>query len=822
MLKNALKLASNGLAVHWLHPKSKRPIGNKWAEQPVASAEKLQRTYAKGNNLGVRTGKWSKVDDLYLHIIDIDIRSAEFKDAAWKKLRELLPEMDAATTAIVVSGSGGESRHVYILTSKPFPPRKFAHSPSFQMVWDDAKQRDVKKWDWELHLLGTGAQAAIPPSIHPDTGNPYVWEREFDWDDVALGLIDAIPAEAIERLIGYEEGDGAEIDPERLKPIGMTMAQVRETLETLPIEDWFEDRDGWFRSGMAVHHETSGSKEGFDLWCEFSKRSPKFDLKDSKRVWNSFGKRDGKPFRMASLNAVANDIRLMNDIEDYGDEDDLGKADEPEFEDYGDEPDESDDDDDLLGTPKKPNKSQTRVAKAKVEAALGAEAPKWVKRLNKLHAVARVSGKTVIMDFEDDGRVSYGNVTDLHNYYENDRKPKDDTTVPVSKLWLQHPQRRSYKGIVFAPNREVPGAYNHWQGFSVEASKDKDPSRGCKLFLKHLFEVACSGKEEIYRYHLAWLAHMIQKPEEKPGVAVVYKGKKRIGKDTVFEYIGKLIKHHYITVANQDQMLGKFNAHQEKALLLHMQEGFWAGNKQAEGMLKYLITSTQVMIEPKGMNAFPIPSVLRLFISSNETWVIPATEDEGRFLMLNVSDHRRNDHAYFEALRAEMDGDGPACLLAYLQQYDISNFQVRAVPDTTALAEQKVQGLKNVERWWLDTLQRGKIDGIQNRDDGVDNAIWSMRSVQIDKGEFRENYSRWMRGRRYDGEEVSEIEFGQRLKRLCPSAAGKQVRNGKSRTMAYYLPALWQAREEFEKYLGSDIPWPEDDAVEEIEVDDLG
>ena len=820
MLKNALTLASHGLAVHWLHPKSKRPIGNKWAEQPVASAEKLQRTYGNGNNLGVRTGKWSKVDDLYLHIIDIDIRSAEFKDAAWKKLHELLPELDAATTAIVVSGSGGESRHVYILTNKPFPPRKFAHSPSFKMVWDDAKQRDVKKWDWELHLLGTGAQAAIPPSIHPDTGNPYVWEREFDWDDVALGLIDAIPAEAIERLIGYEDGDSADLDPERMKPLGMTVEQVRDTLETLPVEDWFEDRDGWFRTGMAVHHETSGSKEGFDLWCEFSKRSPKFDLKDSKRVWNSFGKRDGKPFRMASLNAVANDIRLMNDIEDYGD--DLGEGEESEFEDYGDEPE--DDDDDLLGSPKKPTRSQVKLAKSEVESALGKSAPSFVKRLNEKFGIAIVSGKTVVLHFKSDGRVYYGTVNDLHTYHENDRKPKDDTTVPVSKLWIQHKSRRTYpEGIIFAPNREVEGAYNHWQGFSVEPSEAKDPSRGCKLFLKHLFEVVCDCNEEYYRYHLGWLAHMIQRPDDKPGVAVVYKGKKRIGKDTVFEYMGELFKNHYVTVANQDHMVGKFNQHQEKCLLLHVQEGFWAGNKQAESSLKYLITSRQVTIEPKGVNAFQVPSVLRLFISSNERWVIPATEDEGRFFVLNVSEKRRNDHAYFAALRHEMEGEGPSALLAYLMQYDLSGFQVRKVPDTEALAEQKEMGLKNIERWWLDTLHRGHIDGIQNRENGVDCAIWWETSVRMDKSEFRENYNNWMRGRRFDGEQLSEIEFGFRMKRLCPSAVSKQVMRNRQRLMVYSLPSLLECREEFEAFIGSKIAWNDiQQTVEQEEEDDLG
>lgn len=814
MLEDALQLAEHGFAIHWLHPKSKRPIGKDWSSKPVASVEALKDSHHYGNNVGVRLGRWSKVGGLYLHIIDVDVRDDSLAPDAMRRLVELLPEVDFSTVPTVMSGSGGESRHFYLLTSKPFPPKKFAHSPSFKMVWDAKLSRDVKKWDWELHLLGSGAQAVVPPSIHPDTGKPYQWLREFDWDDIDLGGAPEVASDVFERLIGYE--DGEPIDPERLKPLGMTLNEIRETLNYLPFEEWIEDRDGWYRTGMAIHHETSGSEDGFKLWCDFSRKSEKFDEADSKRVWKSFKNRAGRPFRMASLNSVARDVQVMSDFDDEGDDDlDFDEEDDNEME-------------ALLGggatVPSKPTKSQQKVNKQQVEHALGAPAPGWVKKLNGKHAVARVSSKTVIMDFHKDGRVTYGSVGDLHNFYENERRPSEKGTVPASKQWMQHPARRSYpNGIIFSPNKEVEGVYNHWQGFSVAPSTKKRPEEGCKRFLKHLLEVVCCGNENHYQYQLGWLAHMVQRPEEKPGVAIVYKGRKRIGKDTVFEYVGRLIHNHYITVANQDQMLGKFNQHQEKCLLLHMQEGFWAGSKQAEGMLKYLITSNQVMIEPKGMNAFPIPSVLRLFISSNERWVIPATEDEGRFFVMNVSEKRRNDHAYFAKLRAEMEGDGPACLLAYLQQYDISKFQVRAVPDTEALAEQKVQGLKNVERWWLDTLQRGQMDGIQNREDGIDGAVWMSRSVLIDKGEFRDNYSRWMRSRRYDGEEVSEIEFGLRMKKLLPSMEGRQIKRSGRRFMVYSIPFLEHCRKEFEQFLGSEIAWPDDQVNVELrhEEDDL-
>lgn len=817
MIRQVSSLIDAGFAIHLLHNKSKRPIGNDWQSKPVLGAERLAATYKAGNNLGVRLGKWSNLGGLYLHIIDADIRVPEKADELYAKLTEVLPEFDYEHAPTVISGSGGMSRHFYLVTDKPFPPRKFAHSESFEMVYDKSKDRDVKKWDWELHLLGTGSQAAIPPSIHPDTGLEYTWEREFDIIDLQIGAMKIVAFEAMERLIGHEEG--GEVDPEKIKPMGLTDDEIRTYLSELPYDAWFEDRDGWFRTGMALHHETTASVRGFDLWCEFSKKSPKFSLNDSKRVWRSFKNKADRPFRFASVVATVHDQRLENDFEDYG-----ADWNGEDFEDFGDEEGKAEAGmfDDILGSAnpkeKKKSRSQEKLAKSNVEDKLGKATPAWITAMNEKHGVARVNGKTVIIDFQDNNEISFGNATELHLFYENDRRPKDDTTVPKSKVWIQHPRRRTYsKGIVFAPNMDVHDAFNLWQGFSVE----RDPNASCAVFLDHLLNVFCSGNKEHYDYMLKWMAHLVQFPEEKPGVAVIARGKKGVGKDSPFMYIGEMIKHHYITIANRDQMLGKFNSHLEKCLLLHLQEGFWAGDKAAESQLKYIITSRQQLIEPKGLNPFSVQSVLRIFISSNERWVVPASEDERRYFVVNVSDHMRGNTVHFEKFYAEMNSGGPAALLDYLMRIDLSDFKVREVPSTAALGEQKVQGLRNVERWWLEILQNGKIDGAREKDD-TGNQLWPVRSVRVSKDDLRENYSMWIRNRRYEGDELNDIEFGLRIKAISPGVQTKRLSPRLGSKRVYAFPALPNCRLDFEHFLGSELPWPEYEDDDEDDVDDLG
>ena len=619
----------------------------------------------------------------------------------------------------------------------------------------------------------------------------------------------------------------------------LTVDQIREYMADLPNDEDI-GREKWMEVVASLNHEASALNEDGDkrpkaerdairqIAVDWTAKNPTYStpehLAEAADTFGTFKNSSHKNLRtFASIVMEVNNIRYDRDAHNAEDDfDDLGPEETGEAVDGGMF-------DDILGdgqpsAKNKPSKSQAKLAKDEVEFALGKDTPKWARSLNDKFAVAMISGKTVILHLKNDGKVHYGNVNDLHAFHENKRVPKDNTTVPITKVWMQSKHRRTYpEGVIFAPNRDVEGAYNHWQGFSVEPSDATDPSRGCKLFLKHLFEVVCDCNEEYYRYQLGWMAHMIQRPEEKPGVAVVYRGQKRIGKDTVFDYLGKLFVNHHVTVANQDHMVGKFNQHQEKCLLLHVQEGFWAGNKQAEGALKYLITSTQVTIEPKGVNAFQVPSVLRLFISSNERWVVPATEDEGRYFVLNVNSKRRNDHAYFGALRDEMEGDGPSNLLAYLQQYDLTGFEVRNVPSTDALGEQKVAAMKNIEGWWLNALQTGEISAAHGHDESVDAASWERGVFKIDKGDFRSSYSAYMRSKRYDGDELNEIEFGMRIKKMCESISVKQIRNARSRHRVYVLQDLKTCRDDFEKFLGNSVAWSADQQIVEYEdeEDDL-
>lgn len=320
LLENAVALRKRGFAVHRLKPQTKRPIGDDWSDKPVMSVADLQKEYRPGENIGVRLGEPSVVDGEFLHCIDLDIRDTALADEAMDALKRLLPEVETLPT--VISGSGGKSRHFYLTADKAFRSRKLAHSDQ-NFVGQDGK----KHWAWEIELFGTGKQVVLPPSIHPDTKKPYRWEREFDAFEAPT-----VDSRLVESWGASSRGVDSDDDLDSLvrkQTLGMSADEARDILAGLPYGDWCDDRDGWLKVGMALHHEFGGDDEGFNLWCEFSKQSPKFNRADQKRVWRSFDEEADALVRMATLVKAAAQARLEREM--YGeaaDEFDLPSSDD--------------------------------------------------------------------------------------------------------------------------------------------------------------------------------------------------------------------------------------------------------------------------------------------------------------------------------------------------------------------------------------------------------------------------------------------------------------------------------------------------------------
>jgi hypothetical protein len=267
-----------------------------------------------------------------------------------------------------------------------------------------------------------------------------------------------------------------------------------------------------------------------------------------------------------------------------------------------------------------------------------------IAELNESYAVVLVGGKASILREPETAqeRESWTlmPIASFHHWFANKKIQLNDKAMPLSKVWMAHPRRRQYEAIVFAPGRDDPRYYNLWKGFAVE------PREGgsCSHFLRHIRDNICQGDPEHFRWVISWCADIVQHPDKKTGTSLVLRGRSGTGKTIFGKTIGRLLGDHYVPVAESRYITGRFNSHLTSCLLLHADEGFWAGDHAAAGKLKDLVTGEEHLIEIKGVEPFRVRNYVRLLVTGNPNWQVPAEMDERRFSVLDVGDGRRQDH----------------------------------------------------------------------------------------------------------------------------------------------------------------------------------
>jgi hypothetical protein len=314
-------------------------------------------------------------------------------------------------------------------------------------------------------------------------------------------------------------------------------------------------------------------------------------------------------------------------------------------------------------------------------------------------------------------KLTYGNA-----YVSIPSSKRDGTLEQVSaaSLWLRHSARRTCPdGFGIDPTGSLPiTCWNLWQGFGV-VEKQGDWSKLQEMILT----VLAAGNLDHAEYIISWLAHLVQRPDENPGVALVFRGQKGTGKGTLGRAIMRLMRPHAMQITHTKHLTGPFNSHMRSVLFLFADEAFFAGDKANEGALKGLITEDFRINEGKGRDATLGRNRLHLMMASNNNWVVPASAEARRYAVFDVASIHRQDTDYFGAILAEMDVDGEAAGIAAML-YDLRRFPVnldfvRKAPETAGLHAQRLASLRGPASWLMDVLMRGWVKETARKGDVI-------------------------------------------------------------------------------------------------------
>lgn len=377
--------------------------------------------------------------------------------------------------------------------------------------------------------------------------------------------------------------------------------------------------------------------------------------------------------------------------------------------------------------------------------------------------------------------------------------PPKGKPINLGKAWLAWKQRRSYGGLIFKPyswseNKPYTGnTYNLWRGFSFEPKPGYVGLENLRFF-DHVLVNICRDNKEHFDWLMAWVADIFQNPGRKIGSAVILRGARRTGKGVFARVLGKLIARHYITVTHTSQVTGRFNSHLADKILVFLDEALWAGDKEAEGPLKSLITEPTMAVEMKGKDIQHLDSYCRILMATNNEWAIPTgLNDENRFAVFDMGLNAQGKTEYFADLFRELEEGGYAALLDFFLNYKYDQNSLRKAPITDALLDQKQLSLPRHAKWLLSCLHDGYIAKDQ---DGY--GFWPIK-IEADKAyDAYLKYCETMR----EKFPVDKMWLVKKLKEFIYvesiSADGKRW---------WKLPALDVCRMDFCEKLGQEIKW---------------
>ncbi|WP_299010927.1 primase-helicase family protein [uncultured Shewanella sp.] len=367
--------------------------------------------------------------------------------------------------------------------------------------------------------------------------------------------------------------------------------------------------------------------------------------------------------------------------------------------------------------------------------------------------------------------------------------------VNPAKYWLESPESHSSKyGLTFHPieTKFHRGKLNTYMGRGCEPMECEKSD--VEIYLRHVYKIICNGDKNSYEYVIQWLAHLIQKPEEKPEVAIVLKAGQGTGKGTFVDPIGKIIGSHYLHAQSPEQVIGKFNAQLENKLLVFADE-FFAGSKGSTDRLKTMITERLNTIERKGQDRISVPCFARIIMATNHENVIKIERDERRYLYLEVSEEKKQNREYFNALHnAIKDPDFPSKLYHYLKNLDISEFEPRNVPKTDALTQQKIDNLEPLDKWLYTILLEGGFSI---------NVPWPKRLPNAD---IEQHAEEWLKAHDLKVWGDVKIKIGKLLIRLGAVDSRPRTQGG-GRQRCKEFPDIDKIRDSFSEYINADLKW---------------
>jgi putative DNA primase/helicase len=303
--------------------------------------------------------------------------------------------------------------------------------------------------------------------------------------------------------------------------------------------------------------------------------------------------------------------------------------------------------------------------------------------------------------------------------------------TPFVPEWMRKETMREYDQLTFMPTNKIMEGLGYWDGVDREhfnsfrgySPKCLPPTKKrltqnskdklLKPWLDVVFEL-CGGEQEYCDKYLNFLAHMIQKPSEKPPVAFIIKSVQGVGKNKTLEPIAKMLNDYFITSSDIGDFVGDHANGFVQKLLVNMNECQMTKNSfEQTGRIKSFITENTISLNEKHEKRIVIPNFARLIAFTNDRVGLPIDFKTGnrRFEVFQATDKYADMPEKFWEQRINQwnSPEFIPVLYEFLNNRDISNIKWR--PSITKGYIEMCSQFTPIEVLFLeDFMTKGYID----------------------------------------------------------------------------------------------------------------
>lgn len=245
-------------------------------------------------------------------------------------------------------------------------------------------------------------------------------------------------------------------------------------------------------------------------------------------------------------------------------------------------------------------------------------------------------------------------------------------------------------GIKFVPNgapiyREKKTGCNYINTYAIyepsSAGTEVSP-----LFLEYLERLVPDPIER--HIFIQWLAHIFQKPEERPSWHIMLTSEPGTGKGFLVQSILDPLLKHTSVVPSFQNILGKFSTILEDNLLVLLDDPS-QGSDDTQTRLKSMLSEERAYTERKNLQAGMVQTYTRFILASNEARPLRLDANERRWWSPAPLVHKfdkAETQSFIKSLANWLALDGSLCkVFNWFMAYSLDGFNPKHIDQSTNL-----------------------------------------------------------------------------------------------------------------------------------------